>query len=512
MNGRSETTTDAPRAGNETYSRSAITGAVWMTAQTLAARFLTLIAHWVLANRYLVEADYGIYAPALLFAGLTELVSHAGIIDVLIRRHDEFLHWARPGFWISASLGLIAIPITVLFAVIALPYLEDVDNHKTFLFLVLLLAMRAAVGGLAIVPQAKLQIEFRFRTLATLASIGTLLDIGGRILFAWWGAGPYSLAVPPLLAGAVQTIATWCASPTRVSWQPHWHLWKSILVDTATIVLASTCRRIIETGDYFILSLFVAKEVVGEYYFAFLIALQSFYLFASSLGQVFYPTLARMKHDAKRQFDAFGRSLLGFTSILAWMCFLQALLAETGVKMLFEPRWHDTVIYIQILSVAMLFSGVAITAMLYVRSQGRFDTYMRVHLVTVVIFVIGATTGAAVGGAIGVAVAITIHHLLSTIIALRVCYADQPTTLVLADVRSLTVPLLAGFATWGGGAFIGQIALPDGTWLPLQFLFLLCVGSLIFISIFWLLAGPRLQGSIRQIYTVLWQRLRPGRR
>jgi O-antigen/teichoic acid export membrane protein len=164
----------APSLGTQ-----AARGAVWAAAPAVLAKLVGFAADIVLAW-FLTRNDFGAVGLAIAVAAFFATIQQAGLRDILTHRQKRFARWATPAFWLAVALGLIC---TVLMAASA-PLAARVFDSPILKGLIPLLSVRCLLDALAIVPQAKLQVELRFRSIGGVAAITTLLQAGLSVQLA----------------------------------------------------------------------------------------------------------------------------------------------------------------------------------------------------------------------------------------------------------------------------------------------------------------------------------------
>jgi len=203
---------------------------------------------------------------------------------------------------------------------------------------------------------------------------------------------------------------------------------------------------VIGQGDYLVLGwVYEDKRVLGIYYFAFNLSLQTLVLLLPNLDAVLLPTLSKLQAQPERQRSVFMLMARAIAFFAFPICFLQAALADPGIRAVFGPKWFDAIPPFAILSIGMAFrtSGWAIHSLL--PAQGRYGLYAVIHAIGAAVFLALVFTGAMIGrrsgeGAVAVAVAVSIYFALEAPIAMLL--AIKPLKLGFRDIVTIFVPPL----------------------------------------------------------------------
>lgn len=357
------------------------TGGIWMMVNSISSRIFGFVGQLVLAW-LLLEEEFGLFAIANSMAMLVDLVGQFGLSDVLVNRYRRFHLWSPAGFAISVALGFIAAGVMLLLAVVG-SYVYDDANLG---WLVAIMAAAGPLRGLGILSYTQLRAEMRFRPIAIVQSLGTFVYMGSAILLALLGFGAYSFAWAKVADTAFRT-ASWIriASyrlPRRLTFRGS----KYLISDSLNGYINSICNNIITQCDYIILGLFVSKELVGSYFMAFTISAQAISLIAMNLTAVLFPAYNTLADNPQRQVATFIRSSKMLAFISAPVCVLQALVAAPLIPLILEPRWHDIVPLVQIISIGTAVRCASYSWAALLKAQRRFSTVAKFSATASAIF------------------------------------------------------------------------------------------------------------------------------
>jgi PST family polysaccharide transporter len=436
-----------------TLTATAARGFAWMTAQTIAAKVVTLGGQVVLAW-LLTREHFGLIGLAYTVMGFASVIQQGGLRQVLVQRQDRFRLWANPAFWLGLSLSVLA----GLLMVVAAPLVAEVYGEKQVLGLVLVLALSMPIDGLAIVPMARLQSQLRFRTLATIAGVTGVGQMALTILFAWWGWGAYSFAIARVIGAAMTTSIAWYAArgiPIRR--RRDTRRWRFLLSDSTLLFIAALIDCCIHQGGMIVLGLLQSVSEVGLFSFSYNLSLQSIQLIALNLEGVLFPTLSKLKDDVGRQIQAFYRATSALATIAVPLCFMQAAAADCVIRLIFDiEKWADAIPVVQLLSAGMAVSASCISVHSVTLAQGRFRAYLLLRIVLGAAYFGIVACGASAGGAVGAAAGASAYYLLASFVV-----AVHPAGGGLRDfIRTLGPPMLASALAIGPAWWISAL-LPD---------------------------------------------------
>ncbi len=391
-------------------------GAIWTLAQIIGSKVAAIAAQLLLAA-FLSLDDFGQLAHVILFVSLAALGQQLGVGEILNRRHRKFEKWAEIAFWISLTTGVIGALIVVILSPFADHFFKD-GHGMTPLLLV------AAIGlpfdAMAVVSQAKLRIDLRFRTLAVLGTSGvfatSILSVAFAATRLIWPHSPVGGAMSLVLPRPIISIATMAVSfllsGMRLRMQPRFRRWWFVLRDSRYFFFNTFFMTILMMGDYMLASIFFSTERVGAYYFAYNLSTQTLQLVSSSVSGVLLPSFAKLDREPERQKAAYLRVCAIMMLVGTIGCLLQAIMGGPMLHLMYHAKYNEAIPLFQLLTLGMIFlvpSGNGNSLML---AQGRFRRVMAYSGFVAFTFLLNVAIGASTGSTQGIAVGVAICFLM----------------------------------------------------------------------------------------------------
>jgi O-antigen/teichoic acid export membrane protein len=281
-------------------------GMIVMVLAVLVNRGTALLAQ-AIVGLLLTRADFGIFAIATAAAGVAMIFRDGGLRFILLQRGvTEYASLSGPVFWMSLTLNMGS----ALLIGVAAPVVARVYHDPRLTVMLLLIAASVPAGTIRTHCDTRLRVDLRFRRIAVIGAWSAVIRYGVTIATAYAGVGPFSLVYGLLAATVFEAMTLYAAAPERPwSGGPRTALWPSLFQEGKWTMMQGLAVSTIYFGMYASMGLFVSKDTVGVYSWAFAILTQSGHLIASQFENVLLPSIARLQHDVTRRRIAVLRSL-----------------------------------------------------------------------------------------------------------------------------------------------------------------------------------------------------------
>src|SRR5262249_29685772 len=229
-------------------------------------------------------------------------------------------------------------------------------------------------------------------------------------------------------------------------------LWPQIVGGGVFMFVAWAFGQVIGQGDYLTIGwMYDDRRILGIYYFAFNLSLQTMALLGPNLDSVLLPTLSKLQNQPDRQREVFLLISRAIAFFAFPMCFLQAALAGPIIRIFFPDKWIPAIPVLAILSVGMSFRAAGWIAHSLFPAQGRYKILALITAQGAVVFMILVLMAARVGkhyggGAVAVAITVTIYFALEA--PVKLLLAMRPMNGTWRDAVLIFVPpmFLSGVA------------------------------------------------------------------
>ncbi len=417
----------------------------WMLSGAAMRAALRVVSVVVLA-RLLTPEDFGIMSAAVIVVGLSALLSQLGIGPALIQRPDLDERHIRTGFTVAFAMSVLLGSSVVL----AAPALSRVFNIAELTTVLRVTALLFPLSGVAVVADALMRREMRFRTFSLIqATTFAIGYVGFGIVFAAAGLGVWALVFAHIIQRGAMTLALLILHPHPKAPQFDRAAFRDLMVFGGGFTIARLLNYVALQADYFVTGRYLGKDALGEYSRAYQLLVFPVSLFGGVLDKVLFPSMALIQTETARLRKAFRQAEAAIALLFLPLSAIAVVLAPEIVSVALGPRWDAVVDPFRILAMGMFFraaykisDSVARATGAVFRRAWRQGVYA---LATVIGSLVGQEAAGLPGVAAGVLIALTVNYLLMTQLSLK-----------------LTEERLGSFVKLhAGGAFIGLVALGE---------------------------------------------------
>ena len=342
-------------------------GAAWTILFSGGGKVASFLSQIVIAW-FLLPEEMGLAVMALSVSAITSFLSAGHIKSVLVQRQRKFEDLIGHGFWLALLIGVGFSAVYI----IAAPLLGAVYDAPVVTRLVYILAAVPPLSSIAVIYSAVLEYELRFKKIAIIHFVVSLIVNGGMVTLAALGFGAYAIVLPRILGEIVSVVGHRIVVGRIPIHAPDWTVWGSLLLPAIWLGVKSLSEALMAHGSNFIIGVVHDSQVTGLYYWGYALSAQAIFLLARNLRGVFFPAFAKLNQDPKRQYQAFEKTSRILFAVIIPICMLQLLLAEPIVKLLFPDRWLPAVPVVQWLSVGMAAQPMAVLMMSVLKARGHF--------------------------------------------------------------------------------------------------------------------------------------------
>jgi O-antigen/teichoic acid export membrane protein len=341
---------------------------------------LTQLVSWastVIVARLLSPQDVGLVAMATVYLGLTALVSGFGLGNAIIALRDVSDDLLSQLHAVALLVGLAAFAVS---CVVAEP-LGRFFGAPELAPVVIVLSCTLVLDSLRAVPTALLTRGLRFKYLALLEALKTLVAVSVTVGLAAAGATHWAIVLGNVVGALVVTVlvlVVWRQPFAR----PRFGALKPTLTFSSQLLLGSLAWYGYSNADFLVAGRVLGRTALGEYTLAWTMSTTPGDKIMSMFGGVMPTMFAAVKHDVhalRRYFFLFSE---GMANLVVPMALGLALVAHDFVLLAFGAKWSAAILPLQLLCCYLPIHMLSVLLAPVLQVQGDAKYPMRLGLYT----------------------------------------------------------------------------------------------------------------------------------
>lgn len=345
-----------------------VSGAKWLLLQKFTLQPLQFVYSMVLA-RLITPMEMGIVGLTTVFFAVAGTLASAGFGSALIRKIGRTEIDCDTAFWFN--LGMSLLMSAVLF--IAAPWFVDFYQQPELLWLTRCSAVMMFLVSTASVHWTLYTARRNFKVPAIIQTTSTIISMPVCLMLAYMGWGVWALMCGTLTSSLLSLVWVWIVSPWRPRWQFSCASFRELFGFGSKLAVAGIISTLFSNLRTFIVGKFYSPADLGMYVKGAHLGKMPPDLINGILGTVTYPILATLQNDRERLISVYRKYIRVATLPIAFGCMLVTALAEPMVRVCFGEQWMPCVIFVQLVSAAMMFDHVSTINLSLLQVLGRSD-------------------------------------------------------------------------------------------------------------------------------------------
>lgn len=367
---------------SRSLGRSASSGVVWTTLQSLGGRFSGTVVFLVLAH-LLTPSAFGLLAIAQVFVSFSTTLADAGFTRTLVQRTQLRAAHLDSALVVSGGIGVVM----AIGMVAGAPFLARLYHQPSLTPVLMVLAVVPIVTGVSGVPESILRRQLRFRALAMREVSSVVISGVLGMVLAVLGFGVWALVGQVVSQSIIAVVALW----SSVGWRPsrHWtgEAVRELVGFGSHVLGISLLNFVNRRAGQFLIGLFLGPVALGLYSVATRVMSLCVDLMVSNVSKVAFPVFARVADQPRRLAAGYLRAAELSTAVTFPGFGLLALFGPQLTPVLFGPQWTDAGPLMRILSLFAPAMGITLFGKSLMLATGRSGMALRWTAVQVCITV-----------------------------------------------------------------------------------------------------------------------------
>lgn len=323
---------------------------IWSSLSRSATIVIGLVTNIILANM-LSPFEFGQVGIIMFFVTVINVFTESGLGGAIVRKKEIFHEDYSTVFLFNIAISVFGFLVLLLTSGTVANYYKD----SSLELLLNVSGVMILVNAFGVVQNAKIYREMKFKRNLYISTSSIFLSSLLGVYLAWVGYGVWALVIMNLAMVSIKTILLWIyeggIGKLVFSTESFKGLYQYGVFTTLTSIFNTAFENIYQLllGKHFSIS------QVGYFYQGKKIQSVPFSILNSlSLGVVF-SQLSKFQEDKKAFQDKYLKIFSIFSIITGGFASIVFLLAKDGVILVLGKVWIESVVYIQILSIASFF-------------------------------------------------------------------------------------------------------------------------------------------------------------
>lgn len=360
----------------------------WLSSAQGVGIVLQFASSVVLA-RYLTPYEMGIYAVAIAVVGSLSLFQQLSLPALIVREEVLTEDIVRTSFTINAAVTALLALVLALASVAGAHLLGDPGVGRVLL----VIAITPLFGIFAFLPSAHLEREGRFKELAIVSTISSVLTATATISFALSGFSYMSIAYAQVVGSAAYAGLMIAFGRRHVSHRFGVQAWRRVLGFSVQMIAVSGLTNLSQRMSEVVLARVLGLSALGIYNRASGMNNLVWNNVHSVVGRIVFVDFSEHHRRGTSLSERYLLTIAVITAVL-WPAFAGlALTAKPLIELVYGPRWLPSALPLVLLSIAsIILASITMTWEVFT-STGQVKTQTRVEAVRAVVGIVSFTAG-----------------------------------------------------------------------------------------------------------------------
>lgn len=299
---------------------------------------LGLATHFILSS-YLSPDEFGIYAIVVTISAFLLVVRNGGVQQYLIHRFEDMSQLRGVAYRYGLLFNAAAM---ILLVMVARPISNFYESPILF-ELLLIVAASIPISTVWFIYRAELLAQAKFDRVSVIAVVSDLAKYSLTIALVVKGCGLYGLVIPLLVEACLLAALGRANTKNPIKMNKDRRLETEIFGAAKWIMLSNLAVALTKQGDYFALSIFVEKNDLGTYYFAYQLVFSVAVFFITVSELVLIPVFSRSKEDRAGLIELFTTSVMLSTIVAVGISLVLHEIIGHLIAMLWGGKWDSAI-------------------------------------------------------------------------------------------------------------------------------------------------------------------------
>ena len=357
------------------------TNLFWDYFNRFGNTLFSLITSIILA-RLLTPADYGLVGISMAVNGIAGIFLNLGFVSAIIQAKEIDNRSLSTVFFLNMGIALL-IYGSVFFSA---PFVSQFYKLPALDLILKVTAISFVINALNIIPSALMTRDMKFKQMAMVSLLSSLISGSVGIYLAMHHYGVWSIIFQQLLGGLIVLLGFYLFT----KWLPILYFKiqtiKNMLQFGMYMFFSGLLDGIYTRIDIFLIAKVFSPTSLGLYTRAQSLDGMIRNLSSGSLLNVLFPTFAKIRDDKeqlKQMYYQYFQLISFLFCLLAGIFYLGA---DQLFLVLFGSQWHVSAVYFKILVLAGFAYPLSSLSLSIIEARGNSKNFFKVEIIKKILF------------------------------------------------------------------------------------------------------------------------------
>ncbi len=337
----------------ESIKKQTLKGVAWSGVEKSITLTITFVVNIIMA-RLLTPADYGVVGIIAVFVSFSQLFIDGGFSTALISKADRDEDDYKTVFVFNFCMSVFLYFILFLLA----PIIQNFYEIDSLGNVIRVYCLTLIISSFSAIPITKLTIEVDFKSISKISVPTALISGIIGVSCAYCGLGVWSIVAQQVSLSAVRVLFALIYS----NWYPKLGFskksFRTLFGFSSNLIITSLIDRIYTNAYPLFIGKFFPPAILGLYTRGDQFGRLPAGIFDEVFNRVTFPIMSKIQEDNENLRSLYSKYIQLSSFIVFPVMMLVVVLAEPIVKILLTDKWIDCVIYMQIISMAMMMNHI----------------------------------------------------------------------------------------------------------------------------------------------------------
>lgn len=335
--------------------------------------------------RILSPDDYGLMGMMAVFLGISLAFINSGFKSTLIQKGSSV---TQDDLNVVFYFNIIVSLLFYILIYWSAPYIAIFFNEQKLILIARIISLDLILKSLGMVHQVIYEKKINFKTLTKINLIAILISVFLGIGFAITGFGVWALVAMLITDSMIRTILLWIINKWRPTFTFRYSVFKILFASGSKLLLSGILYQVSQNIYSIVIGKFFTVTDVGFYSQARKLQRRVGDTIRYSIQSTLFPVQSLIKDDVPRLKNTV-RTNVKFTTFLTFPAIIGLMvIAEPFIKLFLTDKWLPSVSYLQILSVAGLFTVITSAIASFIIPLGKFNFTVRFSIFSNILFLL----------------------------------------------------------------------------------------------------------------------------